>query len=85
MSFAEEDQRDFTRSIKRWLNMVISETKTVYPSFKQVIKEIFTDGDSSLMGEETELEYEIGRKINENTPLYTAEEMDMPGLHLKAP
>lgn len=51
MSFVAEDQRDYTRSIKQWLNMLISETKAVYPTFKQIIKEIFTDGDNSLAGE----------------------------------
>lgn len=85
MSFVAEDQRDFTYSIKLWLNKLITETKEFYPAFKTVIKSIFTDGDNSLMGEETELEYEIGRKINETTPLYTPEELNMPGLQLKAP
>jgi len=51
MNFAIDEQRDFTRSIKVWLNMIISESKRVFPLFKQVIKEIFTDGDNSLMGE----------------------------------
>lgn len=88
MSFADDTgKRNFTKEIKVWLNMLISHTKIMFPEFKKLIKAIFIDGENnSLNGDEdSEVEYEINSKISENTPLYTEEELDMPGLNLKAP
>ena len=84
----EEKQKDFSKEIKKFLNALISESKSQFPLFKQTMKSIFSGEDCSVDGSgrsDREMEYQIGAKIPDTTPLYTEEELTEPGLPVKNP
>lgn len=83
----KKGQTDFSTEIKQWLNKLILETKKEYPSFKQKMKDIFTNNEGSLDGSkiDNEVEYSIGSKLPENAVLYSEEEIELPGLPIKNP
>jgi hypothetical protein len=74
---------DWTREIKVWINLLISETKKVFPIFKNKVKEIFVGRDGSI-DIDNEIEYEISSKISETVEPYSDEELELPGLRLKS-
>lgn len=82
------DKLDYSRDIKKWLNAIIKESKAQFPKFRSTFKHIFmnkefSDGGSSY--DCNSMEFWIGSKIHESTPLYSEEEINAPGLKLKKP
>lgn len=75
---------DFTQQIKIWINRLINQTKKVFPTFKQKVKEIF-NGDQNSIDGETDIDYAIGSKISQNVEAYTEAELAQHGFRLKSP
>lgn len=81
-------KHDYSRDIKRWLNRLIIESKAQFSKFRSTVKKIFTNREFSDGGDSqpsSEVEFLIGSKINQSTPIYTEEEIKSPGLKLKRP
>jgi hypothetical protein len=86
VSFAYNDGRnDFGRDIKLWINKMISEVKSMFPKFKDNMRELFMGGVNSVTDMEDEIEFEIGSKISENSESYLPEEIEEPGIKIKSP
>lgn len=71
-----EKQTDFTKEIKTWLNILVTESKKQFPIFKMQMQDIFTNTDGSIDGSkrmDAELQFLIGSKISEGTTLFTPE------------
>lgn len=63
----DQNQKDFTRDIKLFLNKILKETREQYPKFKQTMKTIFTNTEGSIDGsklEHNEVDYIIGSKLS---------------------
>lgn len=67
-------KHDYSRDIKRWLNALILESKAQFSKFRSTIRKIFTHRETIDAGESeshSDVEFLIGSKINECTPIYT--------------
>ena len=81
----DEDQTDFTKDIKLFLNALIKETRKEFPLFKQTMKGIFSNHEGSMDGSKTgsEVDFSICSKISSSAELYSEEEISRPGLDIK--
>jgi hypothetical protein len=51
MSFTDDTGKsDYTKEIKIWINRLINETKKVFPTFQNKVKEIFNGDQNSIDG-----------------------------------
>lgn len=69
-----QNQTDFTRDVKVFLNKIIKESKKQFPKFKQIMKTIFANTEGSLDGtklEHNEVDYIIGSKISDSVQPYS--------------
>lgn len=61
---------DYSRTIKQFLNKLITAAKTHLPQFRRLMTEVFTIGEDKRIVDNL-----CGMKFKEDMPLYTGEEM----------